>query len=306
MLSNSAKAHLSLLGAAVFWGLMAPVAKSAMSAGVSGISLASLRMLGAAVCFWGASFFAPREIVAKGDYKNLFFAGMMAILLNQGMYTFGLSLTSPIDASIVTTSLPIITMVLAALFLKEPVTPMKVSGIVLGAVGAVILIAGSGSGGGSNIGGDLLCLVAQVSFAGYLTIFKRLITHYHVFTLMKWMFTFAALGFLPFSFGGLFSDLQQPLPFQVWAEIGFVVLFGTFFAYILVLTGQKTLRPTIVSMYNYMQPVVATVVTVVAGLGAFGWVKALAATLIFAGVYVVTQSKSRAQVLAESKKVRGA
>ena len=191
-------------------------------------------------------------------------------------------------------------MILAAFFLKEPITALKVSGIVLGAVGAIILIAGSGTAsGGGNIAGDLLCLVAQVSFAGYLTIFKGLILRYNIFTLMKWMFTFAAACFLPFSFRNLHTDLQQPFSFQVWSEVGFVVLFGTFFAYILVLAGQKTLRPTIVSMYNYVQPIVATIVTVLVGLGTFGWLKALAAALIFIGVYVVTQSKSRAQVLAE-------
>lgn len=301
MNSKIVKAHLALLAAVVFWGLMAPIGKSAMAAGISGISLAAMRMIGAAVCFWIASLFAVKEKVDPRDYKRLFFAGLLSILFNQGLYTYGLSLTSPIDASIVTTSLPIITMILAAFFLKEPITPMKILGIVLGAGGALMLILNNrpGSSGDGSILGDILCLVAQCSFACYLTIFKDLITKYNVFTLMKWMFTFATCCFLPFSWQELKTVTSQSFPTIVWVEIGFVVFFGTFLAYILVLIGQKTLRPTIVSMYNYIQPIVAATVSVLAGLATFGWSKAFASILIFVGVYVVTKSKSRAQVLAE-------
>ena len=89
-------------------------------------------------------------------------------------------------------------------------------------------------------------------------------------------------------------------PVEVWLEVGYVILFGTYVAYILMLVGQKSLRPTVVSMYNYMQPVVGSCVAVLAGMAIFDWVKIVAALLIFTGVYVVTQSKSRAQMLAET------
>ena len=147
-----------------------------------------------------------------------------------------------------------------------------------------------------------MCITAQVSFACYLTIFKKLISRYNVFTLMKWMFTYAAICFIPFSYRDFSAMTTMSFSATVWMEVGYVVLFGTFFAYILMLVGQKTLRPTVVSMYNYIQPIVGTTVSVFLGMGVFGWTKALAAVLIFVGVYVVTQSKSRAQMLAEGEK----
>ncbi len=225
-------------------------------------------------------------------------------MFNQGLFIFGLSLTSPVDASIITTSLPIITMVLAAFFLKEPVTSKKVIGVIMGTVGALILILSSHNGtkGSGNIWGDVICFIAQCSFACYLTIFKGLIRRYHVFTLMKWMFTYASICFLPFAARDLSEMATRTFPVAVWLEVGYVVLFGTFFAYLLVLTGQKTLRPTVVSMYNYVQPIVGASVSVFIGIGTFGWMKGFASVLIFAGVYVVTRSKSYRQLQMEKGK----
>ena len=140
------RAHLALLGAASMWGLMSPMGKAAMEAGITGLSLATMRMIGGAVCFWIASLFAPKEKVSSHDLMLLFFAGLLGIVCNQGCFTFGLSLTSPIDASIVTTTMPIVTMILAALFLKEPVTPKKVIGIFLGSIGALMLILSNQGG----------------------------------------------------------------------------------------------------------------------------------------------------------------
>ena len=289
------KAHVALFAAASMWGLMSPVGKMAMNRGITSLSLTSMRMMGAAVCFWIASLFAPKEKVSKRDFMLLFFAGLLGIVFNQGMFIFGLSLTSPIDATIITTSLPIVTLVLGVLFLKEPVIPMKIFGIVVGAVGALILIFSNNNNTGvsGNIWGDLLCLLSQTSFACYLVIFKGLISRYHVFTLMKWMFTYASLCFIPFSFHDLSEMVSSSFPVEVWLEVGYVVLFGTFFAYVLIMVGQKTLHPTVVSMYNYVQPVVGTIASVTIGIATFGWIKGLASALIFVGVYIVTQTKSR-------------
>lgn len=297
------KAHMALLAAASMWGLMAPIGKAAMEAGISGLMMANLRMLGAAVCFWVTSFFSKQEKVSPHDLLLLFFAGMLGIVCNQGCYTFGLSITSPVDASIMTTTMPIVTMVLAALFLKEPVTPKKVVGVMLGSLGALTLILSNAGTGGQegSVWGDALCVTAQVSFACYLTIFKRLITRYHVITLMKWMFTYAAICFIPFSYHDFAVTDLTAFPLRVWAEAGYVIFFGTYVAYILMLVGQKALRPTVVSMYNYMQPVVGSSVSVAVGMATFGWVKAVAAVCIFVGVYIVTQSKSRAEMLARQE-----
>ena len=295
------KGHLALLGAAIMWGLMSPIGKTALENGISGLSLATFRMTGGAICFWIASIFAPKEQVKPHDLMMLF-AGLLGIVLNQGCFTFGLSLTSPIDASIVTTTAPIATMIVAAIYLKEPVTGKKVIGIFLGSIGALTLILssqGSTDGKGGSIPGDLLCLLAQISFSFYLAIFKGLISRYNIFTLMKWMFTYAAICFIPFSYHEVSTIHFHEISTSTWACVAYVIVGGTFLAYILMMIGQKTLRPTVISMYNYVQPIVGTSVSILLGMGTFGVAKGIAVALVFTGVYIVTQSKSREQMLAE-------
>lgn len=297
------KGHIAMLGASMMWGLMAPVGKAALESGISALSLVTFRMIGAAVCFWIVSLFFKKEQVKPHDLLMLFFAALFGIVFNQGSFIFGLAMTSPINASIVTTTSPIVTMIVAAIYLKEPVTGKKVMGIFLGAMGALVLILSSQSSGGreGNITGDLLCLTAQISFSLYLTIFKALISRYHTITSMKWMFTYATICYVPFSYNEISSIDFLSLPWKTWSEVLYVILCGTFLAYILMITAQKKLRPTLVSMYNYVQPIVATGVSVWLGMGTFGWIKAIAVIFVFWGVYMVTQSKSKAQLEKEQK-----
>lgn len=295
--------HLCMLIASIAWGLMSPVGKDVMSADITALSLATFRMVGGAVCFWIASFFTKHEEVKPHDLMMFFFAALFAIVFNQGMFIFGLSLTSPINASIITTMAPIATMIMAAIYLHEPVTGKKVGGVFLGAIGALILILGSvgGSGNAGNTWGDVLCFLAQVSFAAYLTFFKDIVVKYHPITCMKWMFTYAAMCFIPFSYHEVSALPFDRISTGTWGEIAFVVVGATFMTFLLMMFAQKVLRPTVLSMYNYTQPIVASIVSVVTGMATFGWMKGLAVVLVFAGVYLVTQSKSRAQMLREQE-----
>lgn len=285
---------------------MAPIGKDAMSHGIGGFEMVTFRAVGGAVCFWIASLFAKKEEVRHKDMLLFFFAAMLGIVFNQCCYTIGLSLTSPVNASIMTTTMPIVTMILAAIFLREPITGKKVMGIFMGATGAFILITGSSAGGADNSGnlsGDLLCLLAQCCFAVYLTVFKHLIARYTVITCMKWMITYAAIVIMPLSYNRMSQLAWSEISAVTWLETAFVVVCGTFLAYILMMRGQKTLRPTVVSMYNYVQPIVACVVSVMVGLGIFGWGQAVAVALVFSGVWLVTQSKSRRELKRESKRM---
>ncbi|MCD8303320.1 MAG: DMT family transporter [Prevotellaceae bacterium] len=313
MKTKDYKGHLALLGAAVCWGLMCYFGKIALEpdSGVTGLTLVEMRMTCAAICFWLASLFAPREHVRSKDLLKLFFAGLMGVVLNQGLFTIGLVRTSPIDAAVMTTMTPIVTMIAAALIIREPVTGKKVIGIFLGALGALTLILSNKRAGGKagDIWGDLLCLTAQISYAFYLTVFKGLISRYSVITLMKWMFTYSAIIVIPFSYHQLsVTDFQAITP-EIWGCVLYVIIGGTFCPYLLVIVGQKTLRPTVVSMYNYVQPIVSSIVSIATGLVVFNstadvLVKVVAVVLVFTGVYVVTQSKSRAELLAEHARRR--
>ncbi|VDR33773.1 Uncharacterized inner membrane transporter yiJE [Alistipes sp. cv1] len=295
-----------MLGACITFGLLAPVSKSLFGTGlVSAYALTMMRMGGGAVVFWIASLFTRREHVPPRDLLLFFFASLLGIVLNQGTYVLGVSKTSPIDASVVTTTTPIFVMIIAALYLREPITGKKILGVVVGAAGALLLILSgahlvSGRTGSGSVSGDLLCLFAQLSFATYFVVFKKLISRYSPVTLMKWMFLYATACCLPFGYSDLKAVGWAELGWTNYAQIAYVVLGATFLAYLLMPIGQKNLRPTVASSYNYVQPLVATLVAVSLGMDTFGWLKGVAVLLVFAGVYIVTISKSRAQLEAEA------
>ena len=303
-MNNNVQGNIFALTANILWGLMAPIGKSALME-FSALSVTTFRMVGAAACFWLLSAFCKYEHVDHRDMLKIFFASLFALVFNQGVYIFGLSMTSPIDASIVTTTLPIVTMIIAAIYLKEPITNLKVLGIFVGAMGALTLILSSqtaGSGNGSIIG-DLLCLVAQISFSIYLTVFKGLSQKYSPITLNKWMFIYASMCYIPFSYQDVAGIQWAEVSTPAYVQIGYVVIGGSFLAYIFIMTAQRLLRPTVVSMYNYMQPIVASIAAIIMGLGVFGWEKGIAIALVFLGVYIVTKSKSKADFEKEGKEV---
>ena len=300
-------AHLSLAGAAVCWGLMSPLGKDAMQHGIDGITLVSLRVLGGAILFWLTSLFTPREIISRKHIALLCLAAVFGLVGNQCCFTIGLSLTSPVNAGIVTTTMPISALLLSALILKEPITLRKALGVALGCCGAVLLVMTSvrtaaGATGMGDLRGDLLCFAAQISYTIYLTVFGWLAKRYSIFTVNKWMFLSATCIIWPFTAQHVWQTPWSALSMVTLAEIAYVVVGGTFLAYILMIRGQQVLRPTVVSMYNYVQPIVAVIVSIVLGLAVFTLTHALAVALIFSGVALVTLSKSRKDLLQNQTK----
>lgn len=291
-----------MFGACAGWGLMSPVGKDAMLHGFDGITMVSFRVAGACLLFWIASLFAPKEQVPWRDRLMFIGAALTGLLFNQCCFTIGLSITSPINASIVTTSMPIFAMILAALILREPITGKKALGVLMGCSGALILILSSAAHADARVGdirGDLLCLFAQFSFALYLSLFNPLIKRYNVFTVNKYMFSWATLMLLPLSSYHVYGVISQPIPLLTWIEVGYVVVCGTFFCYILTMIGQRTLRPTVVSVYNYVQPIVAVAASLIMGISTMKLTHVLAVVLVFSGVWLVVKSKSRKDIEVE-------
>ena len=288
-----------MFGACAGWGLMSPVGKDAMLHGFDGITMVSFRVAGACLLFWIASLFAPKEQVPWRDRLMFIGAALTGLLFNQCCFTIGLSITSPINASIVTTSMPIFAMILAALILREPITGKKALGVLMGCSGALILILSSAAHADARVGdirGDLLCLFAQFSFALYLSLFNPLIKRYNVFTVNKYMFSWATLMLLPLSSYHVYGVISLPIPLLTWIEVGYVVVCGTFFCYILTMIGQRTLRPTVVSVYNYVQPIVAVAASLIMGISTMKLTHVLAVVLVFSGVWLVVKSKSRKDI----------
>lgn len=301
--SNPIIAHLSMFMACAFWGLMAPLGKDAMTHGIDGMDMVAFRVAGGAMLFWLTSLFVRHEHVPMRDIMGFAGAGFLGIVTNQCLYTLGLSITSPVNASIVTTSMPIFAMILSALILKEPITGKKACGVLMGCSGALILILTSAAAVSDKVGdirGDLLCLGAQFSFALYLSLFNPLIKRYTVFTTNKWMFLWASVFIIPLSMGHIMETDWLRVPEKTWWEAAYVVFFGTYVGYILTMIGQRTLRPTVVSVYNYVQPIVSVTASLILGIALLKWSQALAVALVFSGVWLVTKSRARADSLPEN------
>ena len=287
------KAHGAMLLAMVLFGLMATFSKDVLThGGITGPQLVAFRICGAAILFWAGSLIVPQQHVERRDMLKIVGASFFGFVMAQGGYIVGLSLTSPINATIELTTMPIFTLILSAFILHERITPRRALGIILGFTGAVLLITRTTGGGGraTDFRGDLLILASQVGYAFYLTYFSGVIRKYDAFTFNKWTFTFASLMILPFTLPHIAQINWAGLSARTATELVYIVAAATFFTFLLVVFAQRRLLPTTVSVYNYVQPFVAVVASMAMGLAAPQWMHAVAAALIFTGVWLVVRT----------------
>lgn len=294
--SFALKGHVACTVAYLIFGINIVISKNLANSGIlSPTGLFSLRAIGAAVLFWLISLGLPKERVEKNDLLKIFGASILGLYITQLTFLKAITMTTPMDASILTSLSPIMTMFFAALFLKEPITFLKVIGVMISFTGVLLLIFNS-SGVGTGIAsssplGAILMLINSLSFALYLGIFRPLIMRYSVVTYMKWMFLFAVVVSVPFNTRELMSVDYLGMPSKYVRELMFLIIMSTFVAYLLIPIGQKYLRPTLVSMYSYIQPIVAAIISVMMGMDMVGWQKIVAATLVFGGVVIVNRSR---------------
>lgn len=305
-LSQKQLGHITMFSVVCFFAVNIPVSKHMLQSGyISAYGLTLARITFAAIAFWTASLFTTKDKVERKDHLLLFAGALLGIIFNQGLFIFGLSNTSPVDASIITTSTPLFAMVIAALVLKEPITTQKVSGVFLGAVGAIFLVYTSHHGditADSSMKGNLSVMGSSLSYATYIVITRPLSSKYSAITIMKWMFLYSAVLVVPFFYRDLIeAPLFQQSETTPFVLIGYTLLFATFIAYMLIPIAQKRIRPTTISMYNNMQPLIASFIAIILGQDSFSVEKAISGVLILGGVYLVTQSKSREDVLAGEK-----
>ncbi|HHT03263.1 MAG TPA: DMT family transporter [Bacteroidales bacterium] len=299
-MKDVSKGHVAILIVNIIFGLNIPIAKEVLSNGIiDPLALTYFRVVGAALVFWFASIFIKSEKLTKKDFLILFLGSIFAISLNQTSFIVGLQTTTPIDASLIITLTPIITMLISAAYLKEPITTKKSIGVLVGLSGALILILNSEAfkaGGSGSWTGNMLCLLSSTSYAAYLVFFRDFIKTKHPITIMKWMFLFSIVILAPIALPTAIStDISRITPI-IYSQIFYVVVMSTFLTYLLIPIGQKKLRPTTLTMYNYLQPIIAAIVAIVMVQDKFGWDKILSAVLVFLGVYIVTKSKTRQQL----------
>ncbi len=288
--------HLAVAATYTIFGLNLIFCKDIANAeAVPPVVLFTLRAAGASALFWLISLFLPGERIARGDMGLIALASFTGLFVPQMTFLSAITMATPLDTGILGTLGPIFTMFFAFLFLKEPITFKKAGGVALSFAGVLLLVLNSVHAAGpasTTPMGFALLLLNSLSFALYLGAFRPLIARYSVVTFMKWMFLFSLLMALPFSVRGLLALDFGAIPPKVGWEIGYLIFFATFVAYFLIPFGQKRIRPTLVSLYTYLQPVIAAVISVWIGMDTLSWQKILSAFLIVAGVVLVSRSRA--------------
>lgn len=297
MIPQQIRGHLATFLAAVLFGLMSPASKLVMGQGViDGYALAALRISGAAVLFWGASFVVrdKQGVNWRKDGLSLLGMSLCGMALNQFFYIVGVQHTAPTNACVIGTGVPVMALLLSAAFLGLKIRWAKGLGVALAALGAVVLVGGSAEGNAAigSVEGDAMVFISQVFAAFYFVFFGRVIAKYQMVTLLKWLFTLSAVPVLCIYSTHLLRLPWGRLTFTAAAGVAYVVCIGTFVCYFLLMSGQKRLTPPVVATYNYVQPVVAALFGICWGVEILTWQKCLALVLIAVGVRCVTKAKS--------------
>lgn len=296
MQGDKLKGHLAIAAAYVIFGLNIVFCKDIATSGtVSPYVLFTLRALGASLLFWLLSAFLPKEKVERKDFPKIAAASLIGLFVPQMTFLMAITMSSAIDTALIGTLGPIFTMFFAFFFLKEPITGKKAGGVALSFAGILLLIFNSVYQGGAASTSPLgvaLLLLNSLSFSLYLGLFRPLISKYSVVTFMKWSFLVSLVVSLPVSARDLLSTDFAAIPVNVRWEIAYLIFFATVVAYYLIPYGQKFIRPTLVSIYSYLQPIIAAIVSILAGLDSLSWQKMLAAALVVGGVVLVGKSRS--------------
>jgi drug/metabolite transporter (DMT)-like permease len=287
--------HLYLFLVALIYGANYTIAKWVMDdAYIDPLGFIFYRVSAATLLFFIASIFI-REKVDFKDHKWLFVGAVFGVWLNQSLFFYGLYLGSPIHASLLMTTTPILVLPASVILVGEKVTIRKVLGILIGFAGAIGLILNSGMGsmGDSSIIGDLMIFFNALSFALYLVLVKKLTSKYHPVTISKWIFLYG--WFLCFPLGikpalavewGSFTD-------EVWLSFAYVLVFTTFVAYLLNAFALRSASASLVSIYIYLQPLLAISIAIIMGASKLNITVALCGLIIFLGVYLVSFKRIR-------------
>ncbi|UWX54787.1 DMT family transporter [Maribacter litopenaei] len=292
-------AILAALGATTIYALNHTIAKGVMPNFVQPFGFIMLRVTGAALLFRIFSILGPKQKIEKRDWGRLVVCSIFGMVINMLAFFKGLQLSTPINSSVLVTVTPIIVVILSSLLIREKITWQKASGILMGFVGALLLILM-----GSEIRqdapniplGNTLLIVNATAYGTYLILVKKLIEKYHPFTLMKWLFTIAVVINFPITFNEVAAIQWSLIPPQAYAAIAFVIIGTTFLTYLFNVFALTQLKASSVSAFTYLQPLIGILFALGTGKDSLNTIKIMAAFLVLAGVYLASRRPTRVKV----------
>ncbi len=291
------RGHLAALAVYIIFGINPNCSKAVVPEYIAPEVYTAVRMLFGCAGFWLLALFSKKEKVSWSDHKVLMGGG---VIMAGTLLAFGRAFcyTSPCYVSLISATSPLIVMLMAALFLKEPISWRKSAGVLIGICGALFIVLFSWKiDANASPLGLFLCFVNILFYAGYLLLTRTISKRYSPVTMMKWMFLYGSIICVPIAIPLLSPDtspmLFRAVPVAAYLNLLTVLVFATVVSYVLRPLSLRLLRPTTVSMYSNLQPVVTATVAIALGQDIFTWNKPVALVLILAGVYLVTTSRAK-------------
>jgi drug/metabolite transporter (DMT)-like permease len=280
--------------ASVIYGISFTIAKDVMPTYVKPYGFILLRVSGATLLFWIFSFMIPREKIDRKDFFKIFLSAIFGVALNMLTFFKGLSLTTPINGAVLMTTTPIIVLVFSFLILSEKITVRKIFGVLIGMLGTIVLIIYGPKAlvNAPNIKlGNFLVFINAASYGLYLIISKPLLKKYHPIHLAKWIYLIGLIMVFPFGFNEVQPIEWSLLPSKALQGVVFIVVLTTFVTYLFNLLALKQVKASTLSVFLYLQPLVASVYAILVGSDTITTIKVIAASLIFLGVYLASKKK---------------
>ena len=278
--------------ATLIYGVTYTIAKDVMPNYIKPYGFILLRVSSATLIFWTAGLFTKQQKIEKSDYKKILIASFFGITINMLAFFKGLSLTSPISASVMMVTSPIMVLIFSSILIRKPIGKQRILGVFIGLVGAIFLITlgnSSTENSTNSAFGNFLVFLNAASYGLYLVLAKDLVKKYNPIVFIKWLYLFGLIFVIPFGYSELTAVIWEEIPTNIYWNISFVLLFTTCITYLFNLYGLSKLKPTTVSVFIYLQPVIATIYALIVGSDSLNFVKLCATLLIFLGVYLVTK-----------------
>jgi len=297
MVKQNLRAHLSMFSATLLFGANYWIAKGLMPNHLLPMQIIFLRILGTLIIAWIIQL-SVKELrvlrIDRADYPRLILISLLGVAINQMMFFTGLNLTTPVDAAIINSVNPILVMLFSAWILKDSIGTTRLTGILLGAAGALmlILLGNPLSLKGGNLSGNLFVAGNTVAWGLYLVIAKPLVVKYNPLLMMRWMFLIALLGVIPFSIRQALEIDFSSFDTYTWFSVLYIIIGTTFMAYFFITYSLKRLSSSVVAYYTYLQPVLVAVIGIIVFAEKISWIKIVSALLVFVGIYFVTRKKS--------------
>jgi len=294
-LTKALQGHIALFAAQLIYALNYSIAKGLMPNFIGPMSIVFFRILGATILFWTLSLFTKNETVEKKDLYKLAWLALFGVIINQIFFIYGLSITTPINSSIIMISNPIIVFICTLSILKERITILKTSGLIMAVIGAFLILRyrGNFEVGSDTIAGDLMTLINSASWAIFIVMAKPIMQKYNTVTAMRWLFLFGSIYIVPIGISFAIDTNWSAFTPHAWFALSFVVIATTFFAYLLNLYGLQELSANTVSAYIYLQPFLASLFAIALGEDRLTATKIFSGALIICGLYLVNKKPKK-------------